>query len=82
MVLIARLYQNIGRYGDIQILYAPRIRELMAGPKPRGLPGEPDSGQASRHERNEIASPTKHPQIKNSATIRCATYDVTQKPLI
>ncbi len=38
MVLIARLYQNIGRHGDVQILYAPRVRELMAGPNPRGLP--------------------------------------------
>jgi hypothetical protein len=38
MVLIARLYQNGGKHGDQQILYAPRIRELLAGPKPRGLP--------------------------------------------
>jgi hypothetical protein len=38
MVLIARLYQNGGRHGDRQILYAPRIRELLASPNPRGLP--------------------------------------------
>jgi hypothetical protein len=38
MVLIARLYQNAGRHGDQQILYAPRIRELRAGLKPRGFP--------------------------------------------
>jgi hypothetical protein len=38
MVLIARLYQNEGKHGDQQILYAPRIRELLAGPSPRGFP--------------------------------------------
>jgi hypothetical protein len=38
MVLIARLYQNEGKHGDQQILYAPRIRELLAGPNPRGFP--------------------------------------------
>jgi hypothetical protein len=38
MVLIARLYQNGGKHGDRQILYAPRIRELLAGPTPHGLP--------------------------------------------
>jgi hypothetical protein len=38
MVLMARLYQNGGRQGDQQILYAPRIRELLAGPKARGFP--------------------------------------------
>jgi hypothetical protein len=38
MVLIARLYQHEGRHGDRQILYAPRIRELLAGRNPRGLP--------------------------------------------
>jgi hypothetical protein len=37
-VLIARLYQNDGKHGDQQILYAPRIRELLAGPNPRGFP--------------------------------------------
>jgi hypothetical protein len=38
MVLIARLYQDGGRHGGQQILYAPRIRELLAGTKPQGLP--------------------------------------------
>jgi hypothetical protein len=38
MVLIARLYQNQGKHLDQQILYAPRIRELLAGPNPRGFP--------------------------------------------
>jgi len=38
MVLISRLYQNEGRHGGIQILYAPRIRKLLAGPEPRGFP--------------------------------------------
>jgi hypothetical protein len=38
MVLIARLYQNAGKHGDQQILYAPRIRGLLAGPTPRGFP--------------------------------------------
>jgi hypothetical protein len=38
MVLIARLYQNGGKHGSEQILYAPRIRKLLAGPHPRGLP--------------------------------------------
>jgi hypothetical protein len=38
MVLIARLYQNSGKHGDQQILYAPRLHELLAGPNPRGLP--------------------------------------------
>jgi hypothetical protein len=38
MVLIARLYQNGGKHGDAQLLYAPRIRELLAGPHPRGFP--------------------------------------------
>ena len=38
MVLIARLYHSEGKQGDRQILYAPRIRELLAGPQPRGLP--------------------------------------------
>jgi hypothetical protein len=36
--LIARLYQNGGKHGAQQLLYGPRIRELLAGPKPRGLP--------------------------------------------
>ena len=38
MVLIARLYQNEGKHGDQQILYAPRLRELLAGPAARGFP--------------------------------------------
>jgi hypothetical protein len=38
MVSIARLYQNGGKHGNQQILYAPRIGELLAGPKPRGFP--------------------------------------------
>ncbi len=38
MVRIARLYQNAGRQGGTQILYAPRIAHLVAGPSPRGLP--------------------------------------------
>jgi hypothetical protein len=38
MVLIARLYQNAGKHGEQQILFAPRIRELLAGPNPRGFP--------------------------------------------
>ena len=38
MVLIARLYQSEGRHGGAQILYAPRIRKLLAGPEPRGFP--------------------------------------------
>ena len=38
MVLIARLYQNGGKHGDQQILYAPRIRQLLAGQSARGLP--------------------------------------------
>ena len=38
LVLIARLYQNQGRHGDQQILYAPRLRELLPGRTPRGFP--------------------------------------------
>jgi hypothetical protein len=38
MVLIARLYQNAGKHGEQQILFAPRLRELLAGPNPRGFP--------------------------------------------
>jgi len=38
IVLIARLYQSGGRHGDRQILYAPRLRALLAGPNPRGWP--------------------------------------------
>lgn len=36
MVRIARLYQNLGKEGLAQLLYAPRIAELVAG-SPRGL---------------------------------------------
>ena len=38
MVQIARLYQNGGQHAGRQILYAPRVREMLAGPAPRGLP--------------------------------------------
>lgn len=38
MVLIARLYQNGGKHGRRQILYAQRVREMLAGSTPRGLP--------------------------------------------
>jgi hypothetical protein len=38
MVLIARLYQSGGKHGGQQILYGPRIRELLAGPKEKGFP--------------------------------------------
>ncbi len=38
MVHIARLYQNGGRSGDQQILYAPRIAALLAGRESHGLP--------------------------------------------
>ena len=38
MVLIARLYQNGGKHGGRQLLFAPRVRELLASPKPRGFP--------------------------------------------
>ena len=38
MVLISRLYQNEGHHGGTQILYAPRIRKLLAGPEPQGFP--------------------------------------------
>jgi len=38
MVKIARLYQDRGRHGGTQILYAPRIAALTYGTAPRGLP--------------------------------------------
>jgi len=54
MVLIARLYQNGGKHGDAHLLYAPRIRELLAGSHPRGfstgekLPvGQPPLGETT-----------------------------------
>jgi hypothetical protein len=38
MVKIARLYQNVGRHGDTQILYAPRIHALLHPQGPLGFP--------------------------------------------
>jgi hypothetical protein len=39
MVRIARLYQSGGKFHDVQILYAPRVAAMLAGPQPRpGLP--------------------------------------------
>ncbi len=38
MVRIARLYQDGGKRGEIQILYAPRIATLLAGRARHGLP--------------------------------------------
>jgi len=38
LVRIARLYQNEGRHGDNQILYAPRIHELLHARGPLGFP--------------------------------------------
>lgn len=38
MVHIARLYQNGGMLGGTQILYAPRVRALLPGRRPFGLP--------------------------------------------
>jgi hypothetical protein len=38
MVRIARLYQDGGKHGETQILFAPRIAALLAGREPRGLP--------------------------------------------
>ncbi|NJO35848.1 MAG: hypothetical protein HC869_24965 [Rhodospirillales bacterium] len=35
---IATLYQNKGRHGDDQILYAPMIEKMLAGADDRGLP--------------------------------------------
>lgn len=35
---IATLYQDKGRHGDTQILYAPMIEAMLAGPDERGLP--------------------------------------------
>jgi hypothetical protein len=34
---IATLYHNKGRYGDTQILHAPTIETMLAGPQDRGL---------------------------------------------
>ncbi len=38
LVKIARLYHGHGRWRGTQILYAPRVEELLAGTQPRGLP--------------------------------------------
>jgi CubicO group peptidase (beta-lactamase class C family) len=38
MVRLARLYQDSGKHGENQILFAPRIAMLLAGREPRGLP--------------------------------------------
>lgn len=37
MVKMARLYQNGGKWGDREILYGPRIKELLPGREPKGL---------------------------------------------
>jgi hypothetical protein len=45
LVLMARLYQNGGRLGDRQILFGPRVKELLTWSKSKGLPtGERLSG--------------------------------------
>jgi hypothetical protein len=38
LVLMARLYQNGGMHGDRQILYAPRVRDLLLWSRSKGLP--------------------------------------------
>jgi hypothetical protein len=38
MAKIATLFQNMGRHGDEQILYAPMLATIMASPDDRGLP--------------------------------------------
>jgi Beta-lactamase len=38
LVHIARLYQNGGKVGERQLLYAARVHELLAGTPPKGLP--------------------------------------------
>jgi hypothetical protein len=38
LILIARLYQNGGRHGDRQILFAPRVTDLLTWSMPKGLP--------------------------------------------
>ena len=47
MAKIATLFQNKGRHGDTQILYAPMLETMMAGPEDRGLPtgGANDFGE-------------------------------------
>ncbi len=50
MVRMARLYQAGGKWGDAQILYGPRIKELLPGPQPKGLPtGEMLAGGESTY---------------------------------
>jgi hypothetical protein len=45
LVLIARLYQSGGKHGDRQILFAPRVQELLTWSRSKGLPtGERLSG--------------------------------------
>jgi hypothetical protein len=45
LVLMARLYQNGGKHGDQQILFGPRVKELLTWSKSKGLPtGERLSG--------------------------------------
>jgi hypothetical protein len=38
LIKIARLYGSRGAFHGQQLLYAPRIDELLAGTRPRGLP--------------------------------------------
>jgi hypothetical protein len=38
LVKVARLYHARGRHEGRQLLFAPRIEQLLAGPAPRGLP--------------------------------------------
>jgi Beta-lactamase len=38
LVKVARLYHDRGRHAGTQILYAPRIEQLLYGTAPRGLP--------------------------------------------
>ncbi len=38
LVKVARLYQARGQFKGVQLLYAPRIDQLLAGVTPRGLP--------------------------------------------
>jgi len=71
MVLIARLYQNGGKHGDRQILYAPRVRELLPGAHPRGLPtgeklpvGAPPLGETTYFNAFWITSYTASPDCR------------------
>jgi hypothetical protein len=50
LVRMARLYQAGGKWGDLQILYGPRIKELLPGSQPVGLPtGEQLAGGESTY---------------------------------